>query len=242
MLMKILQIKLACLRSPGAPLLRNENVVRMVELCFEFSRQPNLSELLRKMAEHFLMQMVLTLFQSAQALAAGLTTEPSPPPPIKPPPRGDGSPRLAGMPGPLEAGPGGERPVPLELTQSRSFSQGDSHSHATLRPFAPNCLVDVLRFLASLTDPGANANTEDTRILGLALVSVALETGGRSLSQLPELVEVGTQAVCKFILQNSQVSNRILLSNTLRVVFNLFITVKEHLKVKKDVLGPPSTS
>jgi hypothetical protein len=33
-----------------------------VKLCFDFSRQEQLSELLRKMAEHFLMQMVLTLF------------------------------------------------------------------------------------------------------------------------------------------------------------------------------------
>ena len=42
-----------------------------VKLCFDFSRQEQLSELLRKMAEHFLMQMVLTLFSETSADGVG---------------------------------------------------------------------------------------------------------------------------------------------------------------------------
>lgn len=56
--MKMLQIMLASLRCPGGALLEPDIVLKMVKLCFDFSRQAKLSELLRKMSEHFLMQMV----------------------------------------------------------------------------------------------------------------------------------------------------------------------------------------
>merc|ERR1712166_228745 len=139
-------------------------------------RQEQLSELLRKMAEHFLMQMVLTLFSETSADGVG-----------GPPPNWQG------------------------------------------------CLCEVLQFLASLTNPEGNVNSEETRCLGLSLVRVALETGGNRITRTPALVEVIQDDVCKFLLQNSSSTNLWLVSITLRVVFNLFLSVKEHLKIQLEV-------
>ena len=85
------------------------------------------------MAEHFLMQMVLTLFQSAHALAhdaamaASDNTETS---------QGSASRRA-----PLDS------PTGLTLITTRSFSQGDNHSHSSFRPFGNEVPSDVLRTL-----------------------------------------------------------------------------------------------
>ena len=76
---------------------------------------------------------------------------------------------------------------------------------------------------------------------------MALETGGRHIAKCPDLVavvaiitrptlalqetQVIQDVVCKSLLQNSSSPNFMLVSIVLRLVFNLFLSIKEHLKV-----------
>ena len=76
---------------------------------------------------------------------------------------------------------------------------------------------------------------EASRMLGLSLLNVVLETGGRQISACPPLVAVIQHDLSRNLLQNSRTSNLQILSLTLRVVFNMFNSVREHMKVQLEV-------
>lgn len=94
-------------------------------------------------------------------------------------------------------------------------------------------LVNVMRFLSRLSDPRSNGSAEC--VLGLSLINIALEAGGADLGRIPALVRVMGGDLCKHLLQNSQTEDLDVLSLTLRVVFNLFNSIKDHLKVQLEV-------
>lgn len=94
-------------------------------------------------------------------------------------------------------------------------------------------LVKVMRFLSRLSDPRSNGRSEC--VLSLSLINIALEAGGGDLGRIPPLVMVMRGDLCKHLLQNSQTNDLNVLSLTLRVVFNLFNSIKDHLKVQLEV-------
>lgn len=94
-------------------------------------------------------------------------------------------------------------------------------------------LVKVVGFLSLLSDPRTNGSAEC--ILSLSLINIALEAGGSDLGRIPALVTVMRGDLCKHLLQNSQTDDLDVLSLTLRVVFNLFNSIKDHLKVQLEV-------
>lgn len=102
-----------------------------------------------------------------------------------------------------------------------------------VRPYGIAVLTRLLSWLAGMTDP--SKNDESTRVTGLGLINVVLEAGGESLGSFPSLVRVCQAEVCKFLVQNSRTEQLLVLSLTLRVVFNLFQSMKEHLKVQLEV-------
>lgn len=59
-----------------------------------------------------------------------------------------------------------------------------------------------------------------------------METGGQVLGWHPALVEVLQGDLCKFLLQNSHTADLTILALTLRVVFNLFNSIKSHMKAR----------
>ncbi|CAM9552437.1 unnamed protein product, partial [Phaeothamnion confervicola] len=94
-------------------------------------------------------------------------------------------------------------------------------------------LVEVMRYLSRLSNP--RNNSDDTCVLALALINIALEAGGADLGHHADLVQVMQGDLCKHLLQNSQTDDLGILSLTLRVVFNLFNSIKDHLKVQLEV-------
>ncbi|CAM9542942.1 unnamed protein product [Chrysoparadoxa australica] len=90
-----------------------------------------------------------------------------------------------------------------------------------------------MRFLSGLSNP--RENTESQCVLGLSLINIALEAGGTGLGHHPGLLPVMQGDLCKHLLHNSQTSDLTILSLTLRVVFNLFNSIKDHLKVQLEV-------
>lgn len=105
--------------------------------------------------------------------------------------------------------------------------------HGSPGPYGIPILEQIVRFLSSLID--AKQNDESTRILGLSLINIVLETGGPGLGAHPTLVSVMQADLSKYLLQNSESNDLSILSVTLRVVFNLFNSIKDHLKVQLEV-------
>eukprot|EP00742_Colponemidia_sp_Colp-10_P009616 GILJ01010503.1.p1 GENE.GILJ01010503.1~~GILJ01010503.1.p1 ORF type:complete len:1514 (+),score=239.29 GILJ01010503.1:28-4569(+) len=126
------------------------------------------------------------------------------------------------------------------LIKQRSTSDSDSGTESVtdevVTGYSVSCLYNVLKFLGTLTStPVDSPNYEEARVLGLSVINVALETGGESIGKFPQLVSVIQDDICKSLLQNSRTDNLIILASTLRVVFNLFKTIKQHLKVQLEV-------
>lgn len=93
----------------------------------------------------------------------------------------------------------------------------------------------VFRFLINLINPADPKNDEATKVLGLRLIRTVFETAGKRLGQYRALVDVVQNELCKFLLQNSQTKDIYVLSLVLRIVFDMFATVKKHLKVQLEV-------
>jgi hypothetical protein len=86
---------------------------------------------------------------------------------------------------------------------------------------------------------------------GLFLTNVALEAGGTSLNTVLPLVNVLRNDICRHLLRCTQSEDLGIFSSSLRVVFNLFMSIKEHIKIQLEVfltsvhfrlLNPASTS
>lgn len=91
-----------------------------------------------------------------------------------------------------------------------------------------------LPFIQSATDESP-LFCEEMRTLGLSLLNVALETGGEEVAKCPLLVDVIQNDICKSLVLNARTKSLFLLSVTLRCVFNMFVYLKQHLKVQFEV-------
>ena len=107
------------------------------------------------------------------------------------------------------------------------------------------------KIMSDMLDPNSSLQKQKQKIQGggknhgkqalesmrfsLFLVNIALEAGGPALSSLPSLVETLRNDLCRHLLRASQVENLTILSLSLRVVFNLFMSIKEHMKVQLEV-------
>lgn len=101
--------------------------------------------------------------------------------------------------------------------------------------YGPGAMHRVLKFLAEMINPDDAINDKNTREFGLRLINIALETSGTSIGNHEILVSVVQDDLCKQLLQNSQTDHPSILSLSLRIVFNLFTCVKQHLKIQLEV-------
>ncbi|OQR96112.1 hypothetical protein THRCLA_07373 [Thraustotheca clavata] len=122
-------------------------------------------------------------------------------------------------------------PLTHSAMDNEELEREDNESEVVV-PYGIPVLEQLLTFLSDLIKP---KEKEDTTILGLSLINIVLETAGTALGAHPTLVHVLQGNLSKYLLQNSETSELHVLSLTLRVVFNLFNSIKDHLKVQLEV-------
>lgn len=213
-LMKLLELVEYAVRCEVGPLITGENLWKMVQLCYSISCQPRSSLHLARSAENTLAHLVLTIFDRINEL------EPK------------------------------KRAISIEHRVQHALHNGeededqgehlhepqvvvDKETRNRVGPYGIPLLEHILQFLASLISP--TTNDEATCVLGLRLINIVLETAGTGLGNHPGLVSVLQGDLSKFLLQNSETDELAILSLTLRVVFNLFNSIKDHLKVQLEV-------
>ena len=116
--------------------------------------------------------------------------------------------------------------------QDEKDQLNDSNSNEIV-PYGTSCLFRLLSFIASLINP--STQEEEVRVLGLSLLNTILETGGEMLGSIPEIVGLIQSELCKYLLQDSQTEELPVLALVLRVIFNLFNSIKSYLKVQLEV-------
>jgi brefeldin A-resistance guanine nucleotide exchange factor 1 len=102
-------------------------------------------------------------------------------------------------------------------------------------PYGIFAMYRVLKYLANMISLDDQSRDRETREFGLRLINIALETAGPHIASHEILLSVVQDELCKQLLQNSQTNYPSILSLTLRIVFNLFSSVKQHLKVQLEV-------
>ena len=99
------------------------------------------------------------------------------------------------------------------------------------QPNLAKARVAILTKLASLLNP--QKNSDAYVVNSLMLVNIALETLTDDLSQAE--VTILQNDLCKFLLSWSTTHDLVILSLTMRVIFNLFQTIRNDLKVPLEV-------
>ncbi|CAI5721120.1 unnamed protein product [Hyaloperonospora brassicae] len=232
-LMKLLELVEYSVRCDAGHLIAGENLFKMLQLCYSIRCQSRSSIHLCRSADNTLSHLVLTVFdridelglqrKSSQAVAPMV---PQPPPKGAEIATGDGqdeneAPEYDASLDIVEP----PASVPVEPT-SVPAKTGDA-------PYGIPLLERILHFISGLISP--TENEEMTCVQGLKLMNVVLETAGTGLGNHPCLVSVLQGDLSKFLLQNSETEELGILSLTLRVVFNLFNSIKDHLKVQLEV-------
>lgn len=94
-------------------------------------------------------------------------------------------------------------------------------------------LGKIMTVLSNFMD--SVVDTKPGLSFSLKLVNVALEAGGSSLSAVKVLVDILRGDICRHLLKASQSDDLSIYSLALRVVFNLFMSIKDHVKVQLEV-------
>jgi hypothetical protein len=92
-------------------------------------------------------------------------------------------------------------------------------------------IVTILHSLSLLVDPNASNCVQ----LALTLINIALETMSTRLNAYQEIIPILQNTLSKHLLQLGTTKNAQIFSLTLRVIFNLFNSLKNHLKVQLEV-------
>lgn len=132
----------------------------------------------------------------------------------------------------------GEEESEEEIEEEMSVEEEEE-----LIPYDISLLHQLLSFLIALTDPTKYINSFHlthspslvTLSYGLTTINTLLEMNGDILGNYSCLVELLQGSFCKYLIQNSQSEDTAILTLTLRVIFNLFQSLKSFLKVQLEV-------
>ncbi|PAV79155.1 hypothetical protein WR25_16601 isoform J [Diploscapter pachys] len=101
-------------------------------------------------------------------------------------------------------------------------------------PYGLPCCRELLRFLIALTNPYDRQNTESMIVLGLNLITVALEAAADHLASYSFLVPLIKDNLCRSLLQLLDTEKLPVLAATNRVCFLLFESMRVQLKFQLE--------
>lgn len=104
-----------------------------------------------------------------------------------------------------------------------------------VRSYGLPSIREILRVLISLLNPHDQQHTDSMRLMALGLLNVAFEIGGRSIGRFPSLRVVVADGLCKYLFQLARSESPVLLATTMRLVSNVFDTMREHLKLQQEL-------
>ena len=139
--------------------------------------------------------------------------------------------RAADIISPDSAGQAG----PRKNVRGVRFTPKEVGADGELIAYGVPCIRELFRFLISLINPRDRHNNETMMSMGLALLTVALETGGGELSRFPALMEHLEDGMCKNLFSLLKTDNLTLYAATLRVIFLAFEAQRHALKFQMQI-------
>lgn len=238
--MKLLEILCETLKLPVGEYLTDNIVCDMIYAAYNVrnTNKSNTSKnksyqssvLLQRYAENILSQMILVLYARLSPESHSAMTEILP---------NDNHPNINNNnTAPHQSTYSTTNNKPFNESIEHILRCTDDDIDPTVQPYKPYGIIalhHVLRFLAHLINPTDPNNTLHDRVLGLRLIRTVLETAGHRIGAFDILVYVIQNEICKYLLQSSNTTDLHILSLTLRIVYDLFQCVKQHLKLQLEV-------
>lgn len=257
-LMKILQVLLACMKSRAAAKLSNQHVCTIVNTCFRIVHQASSKgELLQRIARHTMHELVRCIFSllpdiniSEYSLTNGsssyvgdmvdkqlengnvsieLDVQPS---------VGYASSALSGSVKPEN------KMDTNNICVSDETEATEKTEKVMMEPFGVPCMVEIFHFLCSLLNfidhvgigPRSNpiAYDEDVPLFALGLINSAVELGGPSFSKHPKLLGLIQDELFRNLMQFGLSMSPLILSTVYSIVHNLYHHLRTELKVQLE--------
>ncbi|KAG9071043.1 GDP/GTP exchange factor for ARF [Linnemannia hyalina] len=263
-LLKILQVLRIALTSGPGNTLSDESVCSMIETGLSMCCQLQLSEMLRKSAEHTMTVITQTMFEKLRTIpipiesAEGESSE------------ADDSETILVQPASIQDSTDqvdltinhnpatveteaeallsekskaniDEREKQQEYEKENATLNNDPESAETLLEVEPPksyglpSIRELLRVLISLLNPQDQQHTDRMRLMALSILDVALEAGGRSITKFHALMALVSDDMCKHLFQLARTDNIPILALTLRVISTVFDTMKTDLKLQQEL-------
>ncbi|XP_068640314.1 ARF guanine-nucleotide exchange factor GNOM-like isoform X1 [Aristolochia californica] len=250
-LMKILQVLLACMKSKASIALNNQHVCTIVNTCFRIVHQAGTKgELLQRIARHTMHELVRCIFSHVPDIDETKHPAINGSTPVKqegglrvengncssdyddPPPVGVfGSNNSASN-------------VRDEAASGFASSKELSNDHLATEPYGIPCMVEIFHFLCSLLNiveqiemgPRSNPITfdEDVPLFALGLINSAIELGGPSIHQHPKLLSLIQNELLRNLMQFGLSMSPLILSMVCGIVLNLYHHLRTELKMQLE--------
>ncbi|KAI9233815.1 MAG: hypothetical protein BYD32DRAFT_464966 [Podila humilis] len=258
-LLKILQVLRVAFTSGPGSLLSDESVCSMIETGLSMCCQLQLSEMLRKSAEHTMTIITQTMFEKLRTIPVPKESSTSD---AEEPEDNEVIHVQASNPQESDAhttaptstateGEDAPQEQPRELvTVGVSGNEPEKDEAATLnneqepevnldaappKSYGLPSIRELLRVLISLLNPHDQQHIDRMRLMALSILDVALEAGGRSITKFSVLMALVSDDMCKFLFQLARTDNLPILTLTLRVISTLFDTMKPCLKLQQEL-------
>ncbi|XP_024515281.1 ARF guanine-nucleotide exchange factor GNOM [Selaginella moellendorffii] len=248
-LMKILQVLLACIGGDMGAVLGHRDVCNVVNTTFRVVHQAgNKSELLQRVARHTMHELVRAIFGHLSSMDP-----------------------LAGNNGLLVPWSNVENNVGVEadidapdlsivgvdylgngnaelatgllvkVSEEGKLRNGEEEQR-TIEPYGVPCMVEIFHFLCSLLNmvgpyglgESLGGTDEDVPQFALALINSAIEFGGPSFGKHQRLISLVRDELFRNLMQMGLSSNPIILSMVCSIVLNLYHHLRSYIKLQLE--------
>ncbi|KAL7310376.1 GDP/GTP exchange factor for ARF [Mucor circinelloides] len=262
-LLRMLQVLQMAITSECGQVLSDEAVCEMMETGLSMCCQMRLSEMLRRSAEHVMINMVIAIFERLKNLEDEWqfvespndgTEEPADPHMSTPKPSPSPTPQsttenatenateIEDAPADnvddiqTETDTAKDNDVVVESPKSEETPEVTAVVEpTTLRAYGLPAIRELLRVLISLLNPHEHKHTDSMRLMALSILNVAFEVGGRSIGRFESLRTLITDEFCKFVFQLAKTDSTPLLAYSLRIITTVFDTLRPYLKLQQEL-------
>ncbi|KAL6974672.1 hypothetical protein U1Q18_028853 [Sarracenia purpurea var. burkii] len=262
-LMKILQVLLACMKSKASIMLSNQHVCTIVNTCFRVVHQAGTKgELLQRIARHTMHELIRCIFshlQNVNNTEGSLQQHGSSIKQLgvdsdynfggKQLENGNGSSEYDSQPSSASLASNAPSGLVTGMDENtvRAGNGKDAvpyDLHLMTEPYGVPCMVEIFHFLCSLLNVvehmgmGARLNTltfdEDVPLFALGLINSAIELGGPSICQHPRLLSLVQDELFRNLMQFGLSMSPLILSMVCSIVLNLYHHLRIELKLQLE--------
>ncbi|KAJ4954099.1 hypothetical protein NE237_030931 [Protea cynaroides] len=219
-LMKILQVLLACMRCEASIFLNNQHVCTIVYTCFRIVHQSGTKgELLQRIARTTMHELIRCIFSRLPYIQR---TE-----------------KLSS-----DGGSEGSLPAASAVNDGTSDEAVNDMQQIMREPYGVPCMVEVFHFLCSLLNiveqmdmsPRSNWTEfdEDVPLFALGLINSAIELAGYAIKQHPKLLALIQDDLFHNLMKFGMSMSLLILSMVCNIILNLYLHLRTELKLQLE--------